>query len=216
MLGLALVAAPFAFQMFTRAPQGGEMIEEFRPYMTTETIDRFRGHLDAIGAASAEVRRPSRRRAGADARPATRRSPRSREQWPTIDDDMGDMLATMRADIGRFRGVSALPPFALFPWFFVLPGVIIGRPRRVGAGRRSAGAWPLSARRRALIGVGLGLIMAPAVFQMFTRAPGGAEMIDDFRPLMTDSAGHHDPGLLPHHRRRRGRAAHQAAPRCRP
>lgn len=181
-LGLGLVAAPFAFQMFTRAPEGGDMITEFRPYMTTETIDRFRGHLDAIGAASSAV--DGHVSASPDATPATPALATLTEQWPSIDQDMGDMLATMRADIGRFRGVSALPPFPLFPFFFVLPGVIITGLAVTVLIRRGT---PHRGLQRALVVMGVGLIMAPAIFQMFTRAPGGAEMIDDFRPIMTDT-----------------------------
>ena len=53
-IGVGLVAAPFIFQMLAfdnRAPKGGEMIDQFRPYMTTGKIDRFRGYLDEIDAA---------------------------------------------------------------------------------------------------------------------------------------------------------------------
>ena len=43
-------------------------------------------------------------------------------------------------------------------------------------------------RRGLIIGallVGLGMVLAPAVFQMFSRAPLGRDMIVDFRPMMT-------------------------------
>lgn len=97
-IGVALALAPAAFSMFTRAPEGGRMIEQFRPYMTTTKIDAFRGYLDEIGRADAETRD----RHGSSLEELHRR-------WPSIDADMSDMLATMRRDIGRFRGVSALP-----------------------------------------------------------------------------------------------------------
>ena len=54
-LGIGLALAPAAFQMFTRAPQGGTMIEEFRPFMNQQTITDFRGYLDEIGAARDET-----------------------------------------------------------------------------------------------------------------------------------------------------------------
>ena len=80
--------------------------------------------------------------------------------------------------------MAALPPFDLFPWFFVLPGLIIA----------GLAAWSLRATQRgdgaerplrALAVVGVGVVLAPVAFQMFSRAPAGAEMIDDFRPMMT-------------------------------
>ncbi len=181
-LGLALAAAPAAFQMFSRAPEGGDMITDFRPYMSTQKIDEFRGYLDEIDAATTELTGHLATSPDATPRPAL---VTLQGEWPIIDDDMGDMLTTMRANIGRFRGISALPPFVLFPWFFVLPGVITAglavavlRARRRGS--------PAVGLHRALVAMGLGVVMAPFIFQMFSRAPGGADMIDEFRPLMTD------------------------------
>lgn len=181
-LGLALAAAPAVFQMFSRAPQGGQMIEDFRPYMHPDKIDEFRGYLDEIDAANTEVSRHLRSSSDRTARPALTALA---ARWPTINGDMGDMLVTMRSNIGRFRGISALPPFVLFPWFFVLPGIITaGLAGSVLRARRRG--RPTVGLHRALVAMGLGVIMAPFVFQMFSRAPGGAEMIDEFRPLMTD------------------------------
>ncbi len=95
---------------------------------------------------------------------------------------MSDMLTTMSADIDNYEAVAALPPFDLFPWFFVVPGLILG----------GVAGWVLVRRPdRPIVApwvvglVGVGLVLAPAAFQMFERAPKGGEMIDDFRPLMT-------------------------------
>ena len=169
-LGLGLALAPVAFQMFDRAPKGGDMIDEFQPYMTDEEIGEFRRHLSTIGAAQGEAARLPADRLGDGA------ASRFVREWPAIDDDMGSMLRTMEDNIGRYDGVAALPPFPLFPWFFVIPGVL-------------AAAVALFARRPAagLAALGVGLLLAPAAFQMFSRTPGGAAMIDDFRPLMTDT-----------------------------
>src|SRR5439155_16002373 len=135
-------------------------------------IADFRSEMTTIGAAAREA--PS-------GRPAVDTWKR---QWPAIDDDMSHMLTTMQRDVGEFRGVSALPPFVLFPWFFVLPGLLVAALATVALfkGRRGL-TWPRL--RDALAVLGIGIVAAPAMFQMFSRAPGGARMIDDFRPLMT-------------------------------
>lgn len=180
-IGVGLALAPVGFQMFTRAPKGGDMITSFAPYMKTAKIDSFSGFIADIRAANTESQ------AALAALPADERAgypgvTQLNDKWPGIDADMTDMLTTMRADIDNYDGVAALPPFPLFPWFFVLPGLMIA----------GVAGWSLakdrerasSGRAIALAALGIGLIAAPAVFQMFTRAPGGAEMIDDFKPLM--------------------------------
>ena len=174
-IGLGLVIAPAIFGMFSRAPAGGQMIDEFKPYMTSEVLSRFGSHLDVIDAAASEIRGD-----------ATEGTPVAQfaAGWPGIDSRMRAMLETIEANTGRFDGLVALPPFWAFPWFFVLPGLMIAglalwAIRRPPATRRG----PLLA----LAACGLAVVAAPAVFQMFTRAPGGAHMIDDFRPLMTSA-----------------------------
>lgn len=176
-IGVGIAAAPLIFQMFTRAPLGGEMINEFRPFMTGRTISTFGSHLDKIDAAAGEL-------ASGDI--SSERYPsisRFVTEWPTIESDMRGMLGVMQGDLDNFEAVDALPPFELFPWFFVFPGLAVAAV--------AGNAWlKRSERRRHLVGLGIvgaGLIAAPFLFQMFSRAPQGAVMINDFRPLMTRS-----------------------------
>jgi hypothetical protein len=184
-LGLGLIAAPAVFQMFDRAPKGGDMIAAFEPYMTSTEIEKFQGYLAEIDAAVTETRDdlvPAATVNGGDPLADAPTVATLIEEWPGIDADMSDMLTTMSADIDNYEAVAALPTFDLFPWFFVIPGVLvtgvaafvlIRRPRRAPVARWAVGL------------IGVGLVLAPAAFQMFERAPKGGEMIDDFRPLMT-------------------------------
>jgi len=181
-LGLGLALAPVAFGMFTRAPAGGVMIDDFEPYMTADEVATFRGYMEQIGAADAEWRAVLS--ADVDDASSFAAIAELDEGWAAIDADMADLLDRMEANLGNYAAVAALPPFALFPWFFVLPGLMI-------AGVAGAALWALQrdrpARGRvwALAGLGLAVLLAPVAFQMFSRAPQGAEMIDDFRPIMT-------------------------------
>lgn len=187
-LGAVLAAAPAVFGMFTRAPAGGRMLDDFAPFMTEERLDTFEGHLDVIGAAVVATRDDLLPRVGADDHPATATMV---EQWPAIEQRLRGMLADIRSNVDHYDQVAALPPFALFPWFFVLPGVLaaglavaaLHRLARASDADEDIGrAHPL---RIALVVLGLGMVAAPLVFQMFSRAPAGAAMIDDLRPLMT-------------------------------
>lgn len=191
-VGVGLALAPVAFQMFSRAPAGGRMLDDFRPFMRSETLDRFGAHLGLIGSAVAEV--------GEEAVPAVAEAegvastavwedlPSTAaldSAWPGIHRDMTAMLDDIAANLERFEAVDALPPFALFPWFFVVPGVLLAglaalavRARRHGGrGRRVVAA---------IVILGLATAAAPVAFQMFSRAPAGAQMIAHLQPLMTE------------------------------
>jgi hypothetical protein len=186
-LGLGMVAAPFLFGMFERAPKGAVMLDEFRPFMTDETITTFEAYLDEMHAADVETQaelRPFLTETGAvpDAQ-FDQRFPAVtafHERWPAIEDDMSSLLTDVGDNVENYEAVDALPPFTLFPWFFVLPGLLIAGVAGFALVRRPTGG----AARWVLVALGVGLIAAPAVFQMFTRAPEGGEMIDTFRPIM--------------------------------
>lgn len=182
-IGIGLVAAPAIFQMFTRAPAGGRMIDDFRPFMTAERLGEFEEHLETIDAAHAETLELARDH-DLDPDELTERFGEVAtfaDEWPGILDEMGGMLDDIQDNVDNFEAVDALPPFALFPWFFVLPGLLLA----------GFSAWalrtggPAPGLRWALVALGVGLVAAPAVFGMFTRAPQGAEMIEAFRPIMT-------------------------------
>ena len=126
-LGVAVAAAPVAFQMFDRAPQGADMIDDFRPMMTRERVQSVQGYFVTLGAAEGQLR--------ANALPAARRGRRRRGRlpgdrqwsadWPTILTDFNPMVATMSDNVDNYDAVDALPSFDLFPWFFVIPGVLV-------------------------------------------------------------------------------------------
>ncbi len=189
MLGLALVLMPFAFQMFTRAPQGANMIAGFRPYMTTARLSGYQTELREIDAG---VKEGSSKVAAALSGPPTE-ADQSRfaarfpdfvafeQQWTGIYPDMSGMLATIRSNLGNYEAVAALPNFTLFPWFFVAPGAILLGVLALGL--LHPAWWRVS--RRGLVALGLGLVLAPAVFQMFSRAPAGGRMMAAFKAIET-------------------------------
>lgn len=91
------------------------------------------------------------------------------------DDDSGQRW--------NYNAVAALPNFALFPWFFVIPGVLALLLVAIGVARPSS--WrPV---RWALVALGIGLILAPVGFRMFERAPAGGRMVTAFRTIETRS-----------------------------
>ena len=197
-IGIGLVAAPFIFQMLgfdNRAPKGGEMINEFRPYMTDARITKFDEFMALINRAEQSFQ--------ADLRPVVAAAPQTPAQQAalaSVDDwtrqwegpngihaDMTGILSDVRANLDNYKAVDNLPPFKLFPFFFLLPGLIIAglawaalRRMRRGLGTGTPG--------KALVVMGVGLIAAPFIFQMMggeNRAFEGNSMIEDFKPIMT-------------------------------
>jgi hypothetical protein len=164
---------PFAFQMFTRAPQGAHMIAGFRPYMTAGRLTGYQVEMRQIEAGVKEGgTKVAAALFGTPANPGQRRFAARfpdfvafENQWSGIYPDMRGMLTTIRANLGNYEAVAALPNFTLFPWFFVAPGAILLGV--LGLGLLRPGWWRAS--RRVLVALGLGLVVAPAVFQMFSR-----------------------------------------------
>ncbi len=188
---MALALAPLALQMFTRGPGGAAMLADFRPYMDEQLLSDFQRDVDQVDAAANELQG----RAGAQAAARLGLSPTAyakeydslvqfTKDWPAANKDFTVLIQTIQDNIGNYQAVAALPSFRLFPYFFVLPGLMIAGVAWLALRRQRRERPP--GRTRLVLGLlGVGLIAAPLVFQMFTRAPKGEDMLDQFRPLMT-------------------------------
>jgi hypothetical protein len=169
------VLAPFAFDMFERAPKGSTMLSDFQPFMTESRLAGFKADIASIDAAVRELH-PT---------PQARRAEAFRaldEQWPQIHHTMSTLLDSVHDNLPNYQAVAALPDFSLFPWFFVIPGVLTAGLAGFALRR------PDSRAPRVALGVlGVGLVLAPVVFQMFTRAPKGAEMMSAFETIETNA-----------------------------
>jgi hypothetical protein len=178
--------------MFARAPLGGDMIDDFEPYMTTGQVEKFRGYLEEIDAAnteSIESLRDALVESGAVEAAQYDTVLASvvnlNEQWPTVDADMTDLIDRMEANLDNYAAVAALPPFPMFPWFFVIPGAAIVVAAAIALYQRRTPGRRAGPALWVLFGLGVAVAAAPVAFQMFDRAPQGADMIEDFRPMMT-------------------------------
>ena len=186
-IGVALVIMPLAFGMFAKAPKGAVMIAGFKPYMTTA---RLRGYQAELHQINAGVRQTDTSVAGyLDGGTPNRTALASRypefasfdQQWPAIDSKMTGLMSEVEENLGNYEDVAALPSFTLFPWFFVIPGVLVAGCAIAALARPGRGR-PL---RWVLVVLGLGLIAAPLIFQMFQRAPAGGRMMTTFESIET-------------------------------
>jgi hypothetical protein len=185
-LGVALAAAPFAFNMFERAPKGATMLADFKPFMTTPRLNGFHADIGQINSAVHEVDTKATSRLARHSALGHPRAPSSTyrsfsRQWPTINTTMTSLLNKVQGNLGNYQAVAALPSFRLFPWFFVFPGVLIFGFALLGL----LGFFSRGVTRIALVVLGIGLLLAPVAFQMFTRAPKGGHMMSAFKTIET-------------------------------
>ena len=173
--------------MFSKAPKGAVMIDGFAPYMTTARLDGYQRELSEINAGVRQTDTSVAaylNAAGADSRGFDAAHPGFASfdaQWPAIDSQMTGLMDQVQGNLGNYQAVAALPSFKLFPWFFVIPG----RPDR--RRRRPLLVRPVGWRRGrwVLVVLGVGLVAAPAVFQMFQRAQTVAAMMTAFENIET-------------------------------
>lgn len=173
-LGAALVLAPVLMGMFSEAPAGAEMLDEFTPFMSEHRLDGFSGHLGTIDAAVAELDAAGVRASNSDYSTFS-------EQWPAIDADMTGLMDRVHGNLDNYEAMASLPSFRLFPWFFLVPGAVV----LLAAGvTLRLGRWTWAARASVALAA-VSLIAIPLVFGMFSRGPKGGEMMRAFENLET-------------------------------
>jgi hypothetical protein len=188
LIGVALAAAPLAFGMFDRGPQGAQMMAEFEPFMTDARLSGFQRHIADIEAGVRESDGAvARTLEGSGAAAHERFDERFagfaefREDWGPIHTDMTELLDTIQANTVNYDAMVALPSFELFPWFFVIPGglvALLALAALLAPRTRSTLRW-------AFVAVGIALVVAPFALHLFDRAPKGAEMMKAFKTIET-------------------------------
>ena len=130
-LGLGLVVAPFAFQMFDRGPKGAEMMSAFKTIETRKKVETIQGYFATIAVGQGSLRLdvvPALQRTGLSKQEIGRRFPdvqRLNEGWIPILNDMTPMIGAMSDNVDNYDAIKSLPSFKLFPWFFLAPGLLI-------------------------------------------------------------------------------------------
>jgi len=143
-LGIGLILAPVAFQMFSRAPKGGKMMDAFTTIETTQNVAKIQGYFGTMAAGQGALRLdvvPALEHTGLTASDIARTYPAVATldgNWVHILNDMTPMIGAMSDSVTHYQAIKALPPFPLFPWFFVIPGLLVaGLALAPGSGRRS-------------------------------------------------------------------------------
>ncbi|HEV7493629.1 hypothetical protein [Baekduia sp.] len=192
-VGLALIAVPFATSMWDRAPKGAAMITAFAPHMRPAKVAAYQRDLaqlnDGITQAStkgAAVLYPGLKPAAARKRFAKDGPMLASFQatWPRTYRSLSSVVTPIAANQRGYEALTALPRFGLFPWFFVIPGALLVLLGAIALA--FPGAWRFA--RWGVLAVGVGLIAAPAIFQLWDRAPKGSALVTAFKPIERRSA----------------------------
>jgi hypothetical protein len=169
-LGLGLAAAPFLPMppgwglMWHAAPPGAHMIDDFGspnngvqgspPVMSHETVTQFNGYLSTLLAGRGEIL-PAIQAVAAQygttitatqakdfltSDPKLTKLSDIEARFPTMYASFHGMMAVMEKDVEDYQAVQALPPFTLFPYFFIIPGLLVAAAAAVVLGTDSTTA----------------------------------------------------------------------------
>lgn len=214
LIGVGMIMAPTAFGMWQRAPRGAQMIKGFSTIMTAKNVPVIAGYgrvvlggfgnsaqvvQDAAGHFGGGRSAPSYQQATdfIQGRPDLGALAYLQGELPTLGPPFSQLLSVLNKDQPYFAGMVGLPNFSLFPYFFVIPGLMLA----VGAGlylRRvravKDGSAPAGTRRpaRFLTAIGALLVaaalipMPPGFHSIRTVGPHGAAMLLDFQAPIGD------------------------------
>lgn len=212
LVGAGMIVAPSIFGMWQRAPRGAQMIKGFSTIMTARNVPVIAGYgravLGGFGNAPAIVQDAAAHFSGGKANVGYQQATdfiRSRPdlgglaylqtQMPNLGPPFSSLLSVLNKDQPYFSGMAGLPNFSLFPFFFVIPGLVLAIGAAVYLRRlNSNGGDPVKVRRvaRLLAAVGLLLIVAalapmpPGFHSIRTVGPNGAAMLADFQAPVGD------------------------------
>lgn len=183
-----MIAFPFVTRLDERAPSGAKMITAFKPYMQPVRLAAYEADVRELNQGFTQaaslgpaVLSPRASRAVAASRFSSNDPQllQFEQQWPAIDTTFTGLLATMQANRNNYDAVAALPRFTLFPLFFIIPGAILLVLAAIALALPDAWRYV----RWGVVAVGVGLMLAPLAFGMWSRAPSGEQMITAFRTV---------------------------------
>ncbi|RJQ43931.1 MAG: hypothetical protein C4534_07405 [Gaiellales bacterium] len=134
LVGVALIAAPFAYKMFDRAPAGADMMADFEPVLTRDNVTTFQGHMETFGGMQEDMNKmlpafaqqmgvteEQLNQMIGDQFPALATG---MEQMDTMGQDFNTVITVMDANVENFQKANELP-MRTMPWFFIIAGAAV-------------------------------------------------------------------------------------------
>jgi Zn-dependent protease with chaperone function len=199
--GVVLLASTFINNLFAVGPAFEDMIDDFRPVLTQESIDTAKSDVASLGAVSQEFS-GSMAPAVAEQLGMTPEqfSAMVQEQFPAVNDGMtaipevattfDGLLTTLETQQPLFESADAIPtqdlPATTVPWMMLIAGLL-----SLGVGIL---LW-FSAKTGAVLAIVLGaaLIVVPLVLSLPQKAADADQLNENLKPVYTqqlvDQAG---------------------------
>lgn len=130
-VAIGLLIAPLAFQMWSRAPNGARLVSAFSTVETRGLVVKIQNDFATIttgeGALSGELL-PALEARGMSSTQIDTALPAVatlEDRWIGILQDLTPMIGVMSDNVTNYQAVVALPSFSLFPWLFLLSGLLV-------------------------------------------------------------------------------------------
>lgn len=162
-IGVALVVMPFAMGLPGKSAAGNRMMNDFRPIMAADKVQqtadyynnvfvplgqitplfsaanaaKFQGYMRSMQAAGIELPAPMAKDFSqligtmGQAVPIAQQVPAGLQHYKPL-------VTAMQGNVQDFEQLDQLPPFTMFTWFFVIPGILL-------IGLSAMGLWSLGA-----------------------------------------------------------------------
>jgi hypothetical protein len=179
-LGALLVVGPIVGGLFSKVASGKQLIDQFAPYMTSDTLARYDSDLVTLRNAAAGVNEVY-----AKQHVVTGRFPgldTYRVQALAIDDRAASLLQRVTASQKDYQKVADIGGFDRIPFLIVISGAVAiygGCVLRFGARRRTRSTALL------VIAVSAAVVAYPFISNFENGASAGRRMLKSLSPVMT-------------------------------
>ncbi len=148
-VGLVLIAAPFAIGLPAKAAAGERMMDDFAPLMQPQnvqtTADYYYDVFVPLGKVAPMISDTTMQRLNGymgQMAPVLKQNPEMAQDFTGLFgvmaantvvfgrvnaglDHYKPLVDTMQGNVGDYDSVSSLPDFRLFTWFFLVPGLLL-------------------------------------------------------------------------------------------
>jgi hypothetical protein len=179
-LGVFLTVGPIVGGLFEKAAAGTQMIDQFAPLMTADSLARYRADLETLQAGTAGINAiygqqdiVTGRYPGLDA---------YRRQSTAILDRASDLLDRVTATAPDYRQVAQIGGFDRMPFLIIVGGIVSiygGCVLLLGDGKRRRAAVLL------VVLTAMAVATYPFVSGLDSGAPAGHRMLQSLTPVMS-------------------------------